>query len=823
MRLLVGLGEDVHGAVCDEGTGKAEARIGKDHGRGVGVHEFRTYGLTIVVELSAVVIGDVEDHGVRDGRFLHLVAQRIAHGDFGWAVIPGRLVVADDLQWEGLALQEGGEEGILVGTARIGRVVKEQGHIRGDLARNGRGVELADLLIEVQVGRQLAEEFLRDDLNVDAGVGCADLVTGRGSGGEPTLLVDAEAGGLEEGHRRKALDEGAGAVEVEGVGGPIAEGDFGIVLGLVQIPQRGIQGYGTPRAGQPPASGPAIEPEVDRVGADVTDGTFLHRLVAEGGHGGGGVPDTVGGHRDRVGAGSGIGVGRWEFEVRAGDRRGSVAEVPGVVHVGGRCESTHGFKVHVKAIGQALHGVGQGAEGRTQITASQRIQGDHRCLHVGGVQKEGGGGGVRNGEGSRIVRYDDGGNRYGLAGTIGAGCIRGDDVQVELVRGGHALPIAGQQKVDVGVVPRFDLEHFRVVDEGLVAVVRERGIGPVVHGFTRVLGRHTEHLQIPVSGAEIAHRSGHAEGNIAVMRAHGIGPEVLVQVASEHEAVSRAVRLEVEGFDDLRIADRRIDVDRVHDLWHTVRRIDGADRVLLVLEVVEGEEERLVRQGEDVRSHDPDIRGGTGRFPIGTAPVKTAVVVHTGDQCTLPRVAVVRVLVDGPDDQHACAIVDHLAQEIVVHTAVRGVEFHGPLEAEPGWTHERANVESLVVATGGGHVAGPPRARDVHLLLEHVEIEPEQPRVVWIRLVRSFKDVLVDQRTGRGVEEEHEPAVAEGARVGQPDMAHRCDDAAVVARHHLHVGDPDEEGGIEPVLPDDVPILLLAHDDAATLRGRRGR
>ena len=307
---------------------------------------------------------------MRNGSFLHLIAQRIAHGDFGWAVIPGRLVIADDLQGEGLALQEGGEEGILVGATRIGRVVQEQGYIGGDLARNGRGVELADLLIKVQVGRQLTEEFLRNDLNVDAGVGCADLIAGRISCGKPTLLVDAEAGGLEERHRRKTLDQGAGVVQVKGVRRPIAESDFGIVLGLVQIPQRGVQGYGTPRAGQPPASGPAIEPEVDGVGADVTGGAFFHRLVSEGGHGGGGVPDAVGGHRDRVGTGGGVGVGRWEFEVRAGDCRGSVAEVPGVVHVGGRCESTHGFKVHVQAIGQALHGVGQGAEGRTQIAAS---------------------------------------------------------------------------------------------------------------------------------------------------------------------------------------------------------------------------------------------------------------------------------------------------------------------------------------------------------------------------------------------------------------------------------------------------------------------
>ena len=90
LRLLIGLGEDVHRAIGEQGANQAEAGIGQDHGCGVRIDELWGHRLTGVEELAAVVIRDVEDHGVGDGGLQDLVAG----GRAGALTEGGRCVVS---------------------------------------------------------------------------------------------------------------------------------------------------------------------------------------------------------------------------------------------------------------------------------------------------------------------------------------------------------------------------------------------------------------------------------------------------------------------------------------------------------------------------------------------------------------------------------------------------------------------------------------------------------------------------------------------------------------------------------------------------------
>ena len=238
LRLLIGLGKDVHRAIGEQGANQAEARIGQDHGCGVRIDERWGHRLTGVEELATVVIRDVEDHGVGDGGLQDLVtggrAGALTEG--GRCVVSTRCGGTHDLIGKGLPVEEGIEEFCERSASRILGVEGHKTDLGLHFIRNRGGRDRARRGVESQSGCHLFEEVGRNRLHGDAGVAFTDFVARRIPGGESAFLINAKTGRFEEGHVGEALDDGLGVVQVEDVGSSIAEVDLGIILGLIEVP-----------------------------------------------------------------------------------------------------------------------------------------------------------------------------------------------------------------------------------------------------------------------------------------------------------------------------------------------------------------------------------------------------------------------------------------------------------------------------------------------------------------------------------------------------------------------------------------------------------
>ena len=774
--------------------------------------------------------------------------------------------------------------------------------------------------VESQRGRHLFEEVGRNRLHGDAGVAFTDLIARRIPSGESTFLVDAEAGRLEEGHIREALDDGLGIVQIEDIGSLIAEVDLGIVLGLIEVPECHVQGDGTARAGHPIATTAAEEPEVEAIirsfhgqgealtlgvgrsvrtgdggaqfttvaaavigGVDILDrsrdrgipltvrrgqgraiecpgdvrtrhrgyaadeaildGAEARGVHVQGRHqvvvGRAVVPTifdrhiggmdnrcrregTCGGEGDGVGPRRCIRVRRRILQVDSRQGCRTISEVPGVMDEG-RIHPSEGDRVGIEAIGGCIDSDGEDAGRKAQLSAVEGIQADTHRIEEDRVQREAAVGWVRNREGGHRVAHDDGRDVNHFAGARGSTGIGGDDVEVESVRDDLPFPVSGQHVIDVGVVSSLQGEHLGVVHEGLPPVIRERRVGPIVDRFARGLGRHPEGLHVGQAGAEGPHGAPHTEGNVAEVGACSVGPIVLVQISPENESEIGTVRLEVKGLDDLGQARGGVDIDCVGVIRQSICWSDGRQAEFLSLEVVQGEQEWAVRNGEHIRCNDPVVAGRAEGFPIGLAPVVGAVVVDAGHECSLLIDAVHSILVRGANDDHACALIDHLSEEVVVGTTVRRIEFDRADQAESRWADERVEIEALVPHTCGGDISRPTDAGNVHLVLVLEEIQAEQPGVKGNLGIGVLDHHLVNQGARVGIQHEHEAAITERARVGIADVADGRNHLSGRTGHHLHVGDAEQESGSQFGLPNQASILLLADDHAASEGGGTAR
>jgi len=165
----------------------------------------------------------------------------------------GEILSVLELGQEGHGIVSSGERGI-------------EGHDPGagfDGAGQVPGFDRAGHWIEPKARGERGNPVEGERLEDDAALAVARLVAGIGSRGDASVLVDLQTGLLEQGEPGEALDEGHGHVEIDGQGGPIAETDLGIIVGLVEVKQGHVEGDGRPRARPAaPAAFAAVEPHV---------------------------------------------------------------------------------------------------------------------------------------------------------------------------------------------------------------------------------------------------------------------------------------------------------------------------------------------------------------------------------------------------------------------------------------------------------------------------------------------------------------------------------------------------------------------------------